>query len=101
MQPGSVEMDEDEAVRIPIEPELDLHAFAPSDVVSVVAEYVDAAASAGLLEVRLIHGRGRGIQRGLVQAALERHPRVLEFRDDPRAHLGATIVRLARETRDS
>jgi dsDNA-specific endonuclease/ATPase MutS2 len=58
----------------------------------VVTEYVEAAADAGLREVRLVHGRGRGVQRGIVQAALERHPRVLEFRDDPAAHLGATIA---------
>jgi dsDNA-specific endonuclease/ATPase MutS2 len=80
--------------RIPIEAELDLHAFAPRDVASVVDEYVEAAASAGMREVRLVHGRGRGVQRGIVQAALDRHPRVAEFWDDPSAHLGATIARL-------
>jgi dsDNA-specific endonuclease/ATPase MutS2 len=85
----------DDPVRIPIERELDLHAFAPRDIPSVVHEYIDAAAAAGLREVRLIHGRGRGIQRGIVQAALERHARVAEFRDDYDAQLGATIVRLA------
>ena len=84
----------DEALRIPIEGEIDLHAFAPSDIPSVVAEYVEAAASAGLGEIRLVHGRGRGVQRGIVQAALDRHPRVAEFWDDPAAHLGATIARL-------
>jgi dsDNA-specific endonuclease/ATPase MutS2 len=80
--------------RIPIEREIDLHAFAPRDIPSVVAEYVDAAADAGFEVVRLVHGRGRGVQRGIVQAALDRHPRVLEFRDDPAAHLGATLARL-------
>jgi dsDNA-specific endonuclease/ATPase MutS2 len=83
-------------VRIPIERELDLHAFSPRDVASVVEEYVTAAADAGFAEVRLVHGRGRGIQRGIVQAALDRHPRVSEFWDDPSAHLGATIARLGR-----
>jgi DNA-nicking Smr family endonuclease len=82
-------------VRIPIEGELDLHAFVPADIRSVVAEYVEAAADAGLREVRLVHGRGRGVQRGIVQAALEHHPLVVEFWDDPSAHLGATIARLA------
>lgn len=82
-------------VRIPIARELDLHAFAPRDIPSVVEEYVEAAAAAGLTEVRLIHGRGRGVQRGVVQAALERHPRVAEFRDDTASHLGATIARLS------
>ena len=80
--------------RVPIEAELDLHAFAPRDIPSVVNEYVDAAAAAGLREVRLVHGRGRGIQRGIVQAALERHSRVVEFWDDTASHLGATIARL-------
>ena len=81
-------------VRIPIGPELDLHAFAPRDVAAVVDDYVDAAATAGLREVRLIHGRGLGVQRGIVQATLDRHARVVEFWDDPAAHLGATFARL-------
>jgi dsDNA-specific endonuclease/ATPase MutS2 len=85
----------DEPVRIPIERELDLHAFAPRDIPSVVYEYLDAAAAAGLQEVRLVHGRGRGVQRGIVQASLERHPKVAEFWDDHDAHLGATVARLA------
>jgi len=80
--------------RIPIEGTLDLHAFAPRDVRSVVDEYVTAAHEAGLREVRLIHGRGRGIQRGIVQQALERHPLVEEFWDASDAHLGATVARL-------
>lgn len=85
----------DGPVRIPIESELDLHAFSPRDIPSVVHEYINAAAAAGLCEVRLIHGRGRGVQRGIVQAALERHARVVEFRDDHDARLGATVARLA------
>ncbi|MBM3770774.1 MAG: Smr/MutS family protein [Acidimicrobiia bacterium] len=79
---------------VPIERELDLHPFAPGDVVSVVEEYIRAAAEKGLAEVRLVHGRGKGIQRGLVQAALERHPLVEAFWDDTDAHLGATWARL-------
>jgi len=80
--------------RLPIEREIDLHAFAPRDIKSVVDEYVRAAADAGYDEVRLVHGRGRGVQRGIVQAALDRHPDVVEFWDDPASHLGATIARL-------
>jgi len=79
-------------VRIPIEAELDLHAFAPEDIVSVVNEYIDQAADRGLREVRLVHGRGRGVQRGIVQSTLDRHPRVAEFWDDADSHLGATIA---------
>ena len=79
---------------IPIEDSLDLHAFAPRDIKSVVEEYVNAAHGAGLREVRLVHGRGKGIQRGIVQQALERHPLVEEFWDAGESHLGATVARL-------
>lgn len=80
--------------RIPIESSLDLHTFAPRDIPSVVEEYVNAAFEAGLREVRLIHGRGKGVQRGIVQAALEKHPLVEEFWDATETHLGATVARL-------
>jgi DNA-nicking Smr family endonuclease len=79
---------------LPIEAEIDLHAFAPRDIPSVVEEYISAAFDAGLREVRVVHGRGKGIQRGIVQACLDRHVRVIEFWDDTGSHLGATIVRL-------
>ena len=79
---------------VPIEHALDLHAFAPRDIPSVVDEYVTAAHAAGLREIRLIHGRGKGVQRGIVQSTLERHALVAEFWDAPDAHLGATVARL-------
>ena len=82
------------AHHVPIEDHLDLHAFSPRDVTSVVEEYVNAAHGAGLREVRLIHGRGKGIQRGIVQQALEQHPLVAEFWDASESHLGATVARL-------
>jgi len=79
---------------VPISGTLDLHPFAPVDVKSVVEEYVREAHTAGFREVRLVHGRGRGVQRGIVQAALERHPLVEAFWDAPDSHLGATVARL-------
>ena len=88
-------MPDNDPVHVPIEHELDLHAFAPRDIAHVVADYIDAAAAAGWREVRLVHGRGRGVQRGIVQAALDRHPRVVEFWDDTGSHLGATIAKLS------
>jgi len=86
----------DDPHRVPIEDHLDLHAFAPRDIPSVVEAYIEAAVNAGIHEVRLIHGRGRGVQRGIVQATLDRHPNVEEFSDDTASHLGATLVRLRR-----
>jgi DNA-nicking Smr family endonuclease len=78
--------------RIPIEDSLDLHAFAPRDIPSVVEEYVRAAHEAGFREVRLIHGRGTGVQRGIVQSVLEKHPLVERFHDAAESHLGATVA---------
>ena len=79
---------------VPIEDTLDLHTFQPRDIKSVVEEYINAAHEAGLRGVRLIHGRGRGVQRGIVQAALEKHPLVESFDDAPDSHLGATVATL-------
>jgi DNA-nicking Smr family endonuclease len=84
---------------VPIEGTVDLHAFEPRDVTSVVEEYVTAAHEAGLSEIRLIHGRGKGIQRGMVQQTLERHPLVDAFWDAAESHLGATVARLCPSVR--
>ena len=84
----------DDPIVIPVGHELDLHSFQPREVASVVEEFVREAAAAGLRQVRIVHGRGRGVQRGVVQAALERHPQVRSFWDDPGAHLGATCAEL-------
>lgn len=75
---------------------MDLHAFAPRDVASVVADYLDAAHAKGFAAVRLIHGRGIGVQRKIVQAVLARHPLVAGYADasSERGGAGATIVRL-------
>ena len=86
--------DADEPIAIPIERELDLHAFRPRDIPPSSPNTSRAAQAAGLTEVRLVHGRGRGVQRGIVQAALDRHPAVESFHDDHAAHLGATLARL-------
>ena len=83
-------------VIVPTEDALDLHPFRPRDVRSVVEEYLDQAIAAGFEEVRLIHGRGIGVQRETVRSLLSRHPAVVEFYDAPpeRGGWGATVVRL-------
>lgn len=90
--------DDDEPVVVPIEDAIDLHPFAPAEIPAVVASYLEAACEAGFVEVRLIHGRGRGVQRSRVQAVLAHHPLVASYRDAPpeRGGLGATLVWLAR-----
>ena len=89
---------DEEPIRVPIEDALDLHTFAPRDVASVVAEYLFAAHARALVEVRLIHGRGIGVQRAIVQSVLAAHPLVESYADAPpeRGGAGATLVRLRR-----
>ena len=87
-------MDSDHVVHVPIEDAIDLHAFSPRDVVNVASDYLEAAQEAGFDVVRLIHGRGKGVQRAAVHRMLRTHPAVTEFWDAPEAHLGATLVRL-------
>ena len=79
---------------------MDLHAYAQRDVPAVVSDYLEAAHARGFVEVRLIHGRGIGVQRTIVQSLLARHPLVAAFADAPpeRGGRGATLVRLRPRT---
>ena len=88
--------DAPEPIALPIEDSLDLHTFAPRDVASAVEEYLTEAAARGFREVRIIHGRGIGVQREIVRGVLSRHALVESFADAPseRGGWGATIVRL-------
>jgi DNA-nicking Smr family endonuclease len=81
---------DDDAVELPIEESLDLHAFRPDEIRDVTREYLIEARARGFREVRLIHGRGKGVQRANVQGLLRSLDIVADFRDD--AHLGATVV---------
>ncbi len=94
-------MMEDEVVRIPVEDAMDLHAFRPEDVVSVVDDYLRAAQEAGFEVVRLIHGRGKGMQRAAVHRLLHNHALVDSYWDAVESHLGATMVRLQSATSHS
>jgi dsDNA-specific endonuclease/ATPase MutS2 len=88
-----------DAVVFPIEDAIDLHAFAPRDIPSVVESYLEAAAEKGFSEVRLIHGRGTGFQRKRVREVLAGHRLVASFSDAPpeRGGFGATVVQLRLE----
>lgn len=89
---------DEEPRAVPIEDALDLHTFAPRDIPSVVESYLEEAVKRGFAEVRLIHGKGRGVQRAVVQRLLDGHPLVLRFFDAPaeRGGWGATVVVLRR-----
>src|SRR5215510_11902887 len=83
-----------EPVILPLEDVLDLHPFAPDEIRSVVEEYLAECCAAGFTTVRLIHGKGRGVQRENIRALLSRVPFVLSFHDAPpeAGGWGATIV---------
>ena len=68
---------------MPVEESIDLHAFTPRDVLSVVEEYLDAASRKRYREVRLIHGKGTGVQRAAVRELLACHPLVESYSDAP------------------
>jgi dsDNA-specific endonuclease/ATPase MutS2 len=88
-------MPDDDAIEIPIEETLDLHPFRADEIRDVAREYLEQARARGFREVRLIHGRGKGVQRANVQALLRTLDFVMDFWDD--AHLGATVVVLSEE----
>jgi dsDNA-specific endonuclease/ATPase MutS2 len=92
----------DDPVRIEIGDSIDLHRFRPAEVEEVVDAYLEAAAEAGFREVRIIHGRGRGVQRARVQRLLAGHRCVEAFRDaqGDRGGWGATVARLRPPARD-
>jgi len=87
---------EDEPVRIPVTDVFDLHSVPPRDVEAVVEAYLEEAHSLGLRALRIIHGRGIGVQREIVRAVLARTEFVLAFGDAPpeAGGWGATIVTL-------
>lgn len=89
-------MDGEEPVRIPITDVFDLHTVPPRDVKPVVEAYLEEAHALGLRYVRIIHGRGVGVQREIVRSVLARTSFVLEYRDAPAeaGGWGATIATL-------
>jgi DNA-nicking Smr family endonuclease len=86
----------EEETRIPIEDSFDLHSFLPRDVADAVSDYLDEAIKRGWREVRIIHGKGKGVRRAEMRRLLAKDPRVLEFFDAPpgRGDFGATVVLL-------
>jgi dsDNA-specific endonuclease/ATPase MutS2 len=85
-----------EYIELPIEDTIDLHSFLPDEVGELVEEYLHQAILKGYREVRIIHGRGIGVQRQIVQAILKKHPAVIHFRDSP--DQGSTLVALKQES---
>ncbi len=88
--------EDDEPIRIPVTDVFDLHSVPPRDVEPVVEAYLEEANRLGLKALRIIHGRGIGVQREIVRSVLARTPYVLSYRDAPAeaGGWGATIITL-------
>ena len=84
-----------EPVELPIEDSIDLHTFQPGEIADLVKEYLHQALLRGYREVRIIHGRGIGVQRRIVHSLLEKHSQVVTFNDG--ADRGSTVVTLKQQ----
>ncbi|MGE5838295.1 MAG: Smr/MutS family protein [Deltaproteobacteria bacterium] len=92
-------MDEIGTIEQPIDGILDLHTFQPKEAASVVDEYLRACHEKGIFEVKVIHGKGKGVLLKTVHLLLEKHPLVLNFKlDSEWSGWGATIVFLRKKT---
>jgi dsDNA-specific endonuclease/ATPase MutS2 len=86
-------------VRLPIEDVLDLHTFRPQDIPDLLEDYLAECLKSGFYSVRIIHGKGNGIQKKRVQGILKNNPMVASFRDAPpeAGGWGATLVELRQD----
>jgi len=90
--------DQNDVIRIPIDGILDLHTFNPRDVPDLLKDYINACLEDGIFEIRIIHGKGKGVLRDRVHSILKKYPLVMDFSLDPGASgWGATIVRLKKK----
>ena len=85
-----------EPIEIPIDGTLDLHTFKPKELPYLLDDYLEACLDAGILTVRIIHGKGTGVLKQRVKSILSRHKLVLSYQDAPpeAGGWGATIVQL-------
>jgi hypothetical protein len=93
---GAAATSDREAAEIAIDGELDLHNFSPKEVAPLVREYIEICRGKGIRDLRIVHGKGKGVLRRTVHSLLDKHPQVEDYRlgGHGEGSWGATIVRL-------
>lgn len=92
---------DDNAVPLPIDGTLDLHTFSPKEVKQLVPDYIEECLRRGIYHLRIVHGKGTGVLKAIVQSILDKHPDVLSYRHESSGgSWGATIVDLKPDARD-
>lgn len=93
---------DDKIVPYPIDGVLDLHTFQPREIKDLISEYISVCQERGLLQIRIIHGKGTGTLRRLVHSLLEKDPRVIDYWQEggSAGSWGATIVSLKARGRE-
>jgi len=91
----------DEPIEFPIDGTLDLHQFSPAETREIVLEYIRVCLKKGITALRIVHGKGIGVQREIVRKLLETHPDVMSYRHESGSAggWGATVVELKRPDR--
>lgn len=91
--------DYDNPIEYPIDGTIDLHQFSPKETQEVVADYIEECLKRGIFTLRIVHGKGVGVQREIVHSVLKKHPRVVSLRHESGSGggWGSTVVDLSRE----
>lgn len=87
---------DDEHIELPIDGTLDLHTFRPNEVKELIPDYIEACLENNIYQIRIIHGKGKGVLRDIVRSILDQHPHVISFRHEggTGGSWGATVVDL-------
>jgi len=95
----TAERSHDDPIEYPIDGTLDLHQFRPNETASVVADYIEECLKRSIYTLRIVHGKGIGVQREIVRSILSKHPAVASYRHEggTGGGWGATVVDLKRD----
>ncbi|HHI02129.1 MAG TPA: DNA mismatch repair protein MutS [candidate division Zixibacteria bacterium] len=84
--------------KLPVDGTLDLHLFSPKEIKQLIPDYIEACLEKNITQLRIVHGKGKGVLRQIVHSELKKHPAVISFRHESAGgSWGATVVDLIRK----